>query len=95
MDDLSSSTIYQHPASLNNLTSCQRSLVKGHLVNSNNKVYEIFPSFSPLHPEFFLGSRIIDNFPDRFSFNLSNKKEKNDTICFQQLCYKTSVWTDF
>ena len=85
MDDLSSLPIHQHPASLNNLTSCQRSLIKGYLVNSNNKVYGIFPSFSPLHLEFFSGSRIIDNFPDRFSFNLSNKKEKNDTICFQQL----------
>ena len=85
MDDLSSSPIHQHPASLNNLTSHQRFLIKGHLVNSNNKVYGIFPLFSPLHPEFFPGSRIIDNFPDCFSFNLSNKKEKNDTICFQQL----------
>ena len=85
MDNLSSLPIHQHPASLNNLTSCQRSLVKGHLVDSNNKVYRIFPLFSPLHPEFLPGSRIIDNFPDCFSFNLFNKKEKNDTICFQQL----------
>ena len=30
------------------------------------------------------GSRIIDNFSDRFSFNLANKKEK-DKICFQEL----------
>jgi len=85
MDDLSSLLIHQHPASLNNLTSCQRSLIKDHLVDSNNKVYGIFPSFSPLHPEFFPGFGIIDNFSDCFSFNLSNKKEKNDTICFQQL----------
>jgi len=35
--------------------------------------------------EFFPGSRIINNFPDHFSFNLSNKKEKNNTIRFQQL----------
>jgi len=82
MDNLSSLPIYQHPASLNNLTSRQRSLIKGYLVNSNNKVYGIFPSFSPLHLEFFSGSRIINNFPDCFSFNLS---KKNDTICFQQL----------
>ena len=48
-------------------------------------MYGIFPSFSPLHPEFFPDSRIINNFPDCFSFNLSNKQEKNNTICFQQL----------
>ena len=85
IDDLSSLPIHQYSASLNNLTSCQRSLVKGYLVDSNNKVYVIFPSFSSLHLKFFLDSRIIDNFSDYFSFNLSNKKEKNNIICFQQL----------
>ena len=81
-DDLSSLPIHQHPALLNNLTSHQRSLIKGHLVDSNNKVYGIFLSFSSLHLEFFPGSRIINNFLDHFSFNLSNKKEKNDIIHF-------------
>ena len=33
---------------LKSLTSCQRSNIKGHLVDSNNKAYGIFPSFSPL-----------------------------------------------
>ena len=42
----------------------------------NNKVYGIFSSFSSLHLELALGSRIINKFSDRFSFNLSNKKEK-------------------
>jgi len=41
-----------------------------------NKAYGIFPSFSPLNPEFSPGHRIIDNFSDHFSFNLVNKKEK-------------------
>ena len=84
MDSPSSSSKCQHPISLSTLTDCQRSLIKGHLVNSNNKLYGIFPSFSPLHPEFSPGSRIIDNFSDCFSFNLSNK-EKNDKIHLQQL----------
>ena len=81
MDDPSNLPTQQHP---NTLTSCQRSLIKGHLVDSNNKLYGIFPSFSPLHLELFLGSRIIDNFPEQFSFNLSNK-EKSNKIHFQQL----------
>jgi len=62
----------------------QRNIAKSHLINSNNKVYGIFSSFSPLHLELAPGSRIIDNFSDHFSFNLTNKIEK-DKICFQQL----------
>ena len=84
MDSLFSSPKCQHSVSLKSLTSHQRSNIKGHLVDSNNKLYGIFPSFSPLHLELFLGSRIIDNFSDRFSFNLATRN-KNNKICFQQL----------
>ena len=70
---------HYYPASLNSLTSHQRSHVKGYLVDSDNKSNGIFSSFSSLHPELSLGFRIIDNFSDRFSFNLSNK-EKNNKI---------------
>jgi len=55
----------------------QRNITKDHLIDSKNKVYGIFSSFSPLHPKLALGSRIIDNFSDCFSFNLTNKKEKD------------------
>ena len=58
------------------LTHCQKTLTKDYLIDSKIKSYGIFPSFSPLDPEFTLGQRIIDNFPDRFSFNLVNKTEK-------------------
>jgi len=74
----------RHPASLDALTSCQRALIKGHLVDSDNRFNGIFSLFSPLHPELSLGFRIIDNFSDCFSFNLCNK-EKNDKIHLQQL----------
>jgi len=84
IDSSFSSPKCQHPVSLSFLTSRQRSHVKGHLVNSDNKAYRIFSSFSPLHLELFLDSRIIDNFLDQFSFNISNK-EKNDKIRLQQL----------
>jgi len=68
------------------LTNRQRSLIKGHLVNSSIKSYGIFSSFSPLDPEFFPGHRIINNFSNCFSFNLVNKKEKNQNkICNQEL----------
>jgi len=58
--------------------------VKGHIIDSNNKLYGVFPSFSPLNPEFSPGSRVIDIFPDKFSFNLATKG-KNASSCSQQL----------
>ena len=61
---------------IGSLTNHQRTLTKGHLINTCIKAYRIFPSFSPLNPKFFPGHHIIDNFSDRFSFNLVNKKEK-------------------
>ena len=72
-----------HSVFLKSLTSCQRLNVKEHLVNSNNKAYGIFPSFSPLHPELSLGSRIIDNFSDQISFNLSIRNKNNKIYCQQ------------
>ena len=41
-------------------------------------------SFSPLHSEFSPRHRIIDNFSDRFSFNVCDK-EKDDKYCAYQL----------
>ena len=52
------------PHSINTLTNYQRTIIKGHLIDSNNKLYGVFPSFSPLHLEPHLGSRIVDNFSD-------------------------------
>ena len=62
---------------IGSLTSHQRALTKGHLIDSSNKSYGIFPSFSPLDPEFLPGHHIIDKFSNRFLFNLVNKNEKN------------------
>ena len=53
-------------------------------MDSNNKLYKVFPSFLSLSLEFNSGSRIIDIFPDQFSFNLANKK-RNISLHFQQL----------
>ena len=53
-------------------------------MDSNNKLYGVFPSFSPLNLKFNLGSRIIDIFPDQISFNLANKG-KNKSLRSHQL----------
>jgi len=37
------------------LTHCQKTLAKGHLINLKIKSHGIFPSFSPLDPEFTWG----------------------------------------
>ena len=61
---------------IGSLTNHQRSLTKGHLIDSSIKSNGIVPSFSSLDPEFSPGYRIIDHFSNRFSFNLVNRKEK-------------------
>ena len=64
----------------------QKNIAKDHLINLCNNFYGIFPSFSPLHQEFTPGFHLLDIFSDRFSFNLTNKKEKDkDKICAQEL----------
>ena len=68
------------------LTNWQIVLAKEHLIDSKFKSYGIFPSFSPLDPEFAPRHHIIDNFSNRFSFNLANKKEKEkNNHCAQEL----------
>ena len=67
----------QHSALLDSLTSHQCSLIKGYLVNIDNRLNRIFPSFIPLYSEFSPSHRVIDNFSDQFSFNLYNKQKDN------------------
>ena len=87
------------------LTNRQRTLTKDHLIDTCNKTYGIFPSFSPLNPKFSPGHYIIDNFSDCFSFNLVNKKEKeinkiytqkldNMVLCNSSLPHTALVITD-
>ena len=73
-----------NPFKASSLTHYQETLTKGHLIDSKIKSHGIFPSFSPLDPEFTLGHRIIDNFSDCFSFNLVNKTEKGKNNCRAQ-----------
>jgi len=84
MNDHSNNHSSPNPHSINSLTNCQKTIAKGHLIDSNNKLHGVFQAFSPLHLEFKLGSRISDQFSDCFSFNLASK-EKNQQKCVQQL----------
>ena len=84
IDSSFSSPYNWHSFFLDYFTEQQRVNIKGHLVDSNNRSHRLFPSFSPTYPELSLGFRIIDNFSNRFSFNLCNK-EKNDKFHVHQL----------
>ena len=76
-------SISQYSSLLDFLISHQHALIKSHLVNIDNRSNKIFPSFIFLHSEFF---PVINNFSDRFSFNLFNKqKDNNLKVHIQQL----------
>jgi len=49
MDDSLNTRLNSHPHSINSLTACQKTSIKGHIIDSNNKLYGVFPSFSPLN----------------------------------------------
>jgi len=66
MDDLPNLSKKPNPHSVRSLTNQQKNIAKGHLIDSCNKAYDIFPFFSPLSPEFTPGFRITDNFSDCF-----------------------------
>ena len=53
-DDLPKFKLY-NSHNIGSLTNCQKSLTKGHLIDSSIKSYGIFSSFSPLDPEFSPG----------------------------------------
>ena len=71
----STSHCHLHPSSLNSLTKQQCGLIKGLIIDMDNRFNEVFHSFNPLNPEFCLGNRVIDNFSDCFSFYLFAKSK--------------------
>ena len=64
IEDVPNTYTKPSPYSINMLTDRQKNSVKGHLIDSYNKLHRIFPFFSPLNPELNPGSRIIDIFQD-------------------------------
>ena len=84
MDDSPHRTNISNPHAIGSLTNRQRNIAKGHIIDSKIKSYGIFPSFDPFHQEFTPGHCVLDKFSDHFSFNLVNKKGK-DNIHAQEL----------
>jgi len=84
MDNHTDTHTKPSPYSINLLINCQKTIAKGHLIDSNDKFYGVFPAFSPFYLEFNPGSRIVDLFPNCFFFNLASR-EKNNKKRSQQL----------
>ena len=51
MDNPLNTRLNSLPNSINSLTNHQKTSIKDHLIDSNNKLYRVFPSFSPLNLE--------------------------------------------
>ena len=51
--------------------------IQGPIVDINNRFNKIIPSFSLFNYEFLLGNRLIDIFPNQFSFHSLDRKSKN------------------
>ena len=62
---------------LKKLMSKQQLKVKSSIVDTNNCLNKIFPSFNSLYKELSSGFKLVDNFPDYFSFHIVNCKDKN------------------
>jgi len=83
IDSSHNASMTQHLTSLDSLTRYQWFLIKSHLVDMNNRFNEIFSSFIPLYSKLSPGHRIIDNFSDRFVFNLHSKQKDNKAHTYQ------------
>ena len=77
-----------HISSIDYLTAKQRIWLKSLLMDVNNKYNEFFPFFSFFNKEFEPGNRLINLFPDHFSFHFRSPNsrkyiEKLDEIAFR------------
>ena len=62
-----------HCLSLDLLFCCQREIIKGPIIDMDNRFNKVFPLFDHLNKEFSPDSCIIDIFPSYFSFHPCNK----------------------
>jgi len=69
-----------HCFSLNLLFPYQWKMIKGFIINMNNRFNKVFSAFDPHNKEFSSSSQIIVIFPNWFSFHSFNKHSKNNLI---------------
>jgi len=69
--------IEPHWLSLERLMVSQQKIIKDSLVDIDNRFNEVFLSFSSFNYELLLGNRLIDTFPNHFSFYSLNRKSEH------------------
>ena len=69
--------IESHQLLLERLVSNQWKIIKGPIVDIDNRFNKVFPSFSPFNYEISPGNRLIDIFPNHFSFHSLNRKSEH------------------
>jgi len=74
------------------LTPKQRLKVKNIIIDANNYLNGIFPSFNPFYKELSPSFRLIDNFPDHFFFHITNHKNKKSKEAY--LCKLDQIFKD-
>jgi len=57
-------------------------MIKGPIIDVDNRFNKVFPVFDPHNKEISSGSQIINIFPSQFSFHFSNKSSKNNLIAY-------------
>ena len=67
-----------HYLSLERLTPRQQLLLKGPIVDANNRLNRVFPSFDPFSNEFSPGDRLTDVFSSCFSFYSTNRRSEEN-----------------
>ena len=77
-----------HQLSQGNLTSRQRQKLKSHVIDFNNYLNSLFPSFDSLYKEISSGFHLVDNFSDCFSFHTVNSRDKDIIKAYLQISTK-------
>ena len=65
--------------------------IKGLVVNMNNKLNRIFPSFNPFSSKFSPRDRLIDIFPSCFSFYSMDRKSKESSELILQVSADSKI----
>ena len=73
-----SDNIKSHTLSLERLISRQQAIIKSPIIDMNNRFNEVFSSFSPFNYKISPWNRLIDIFPNHFSFHTLNRNSDNN-----------------
>ena len=64
-----------HCLAMGYLTDKQHSKVKSSVIDTNNCLNKVFPTFNRLYKKLFSGFQLVDTFPDHFPFHTVNRKD--------------------